>query len=115
MSIKRSLWNAAPEFVKELYLRLAFTSKKIAVGAWFWVSSSEVFEYLRSRRLFFVMSLGRSGTKWLATVLSKDSNALVYHEPFNELMAYLRFYSGDEDPERYIRDFRAKEIYLRRG
>lgn len=113
MSIKRKVWESMPEFFKELYHRLSLDYRKLAVGARFWVSTQEAEEFLREKRLFFVMSLGRSGTKWLATILSRDRGALVYHEPFNELMAYLRAYSGNEDIEQYIRGFRMKEIYLR--
>jgi len=45
---------------------------------------------------FFILSLGRSGTNFLEHLLSKDPNALVYHEPYdydNQLLFYR--YSGD--------------------
>jgi len=31
---------------------------------------------------FFILALGRSGTNFLASLLNKDPNALVYHEPY---------------------------------
>ncbi len=32
-------------------------------------------------KIFFILSLGRSGSKFLANLLNKDTNALVFHEP----------------------------------
>lgn len=33
---------------------------------------------------FFILALGRSGTNFLAELLSKDTNALIFHEPYED-------------------------------
>lgn len=45
---------------------------------------------------FFILSIGRSGTSFLAHLLNKDPNALVYHEPcaWDRQLLFYR-YSGD--------------------
>ena len=40
-------------------------------------------------KFFFILSLGRSGTNFLAKLLNKDSNAVVYHEPCKDDYHYL--------------------------
>lgn len=69
---------------------------------------------LASRRTFFFLSTGRTGTRWLSGLLNGDPDALVVHEPVPvETMEHKRAFDDPEEARRYIRDFRLKEIYLR--
>lgn len=77
------------------------------------VSYEEVHRVLSSKRLFFVLNTGRSGSKFMAELLGRSDNAVVLHEPVPlEAAAALEAARGIEVAERYIRDFRQKQIYL---
>jgi len=76
--------------------------RKLIVYSHFWKSDEEIDEWFNSKRLFFILSIGRSGTKWLANLLNKALRALVVHEPFIEAIPHQEAF---HDPK--------KEIYLR--
>lgn len=65
---------------------------------------------------FFVTGMGRSGTKWLASLLDKAPNVRVYHEPFfkHDRKVYRRFYVGKSDPQVYLseRAFLMGKVWL---
>jgi len=63
------------------------------------------------KNLFFILSTGRTGTKFLAQLLDNDPNAKVFHEPYKrDFGAYVHAYYSEELAMAYIRDFRAKLI-----
>ncbi len=80
----------------------------------FWISSQEINSWIDQVQFFFILAIGRSGTKLLANLLSMGYGAVVYHEPVPEdYQAYLRAYQIPKDSSSYINNFRKKEIYLR--
>lgn len=72
-----------------------------------------VLSWLRSRNIFFVVGLGRSGTNWLAHLLMHDNKADVYHEPFDETIPSQYSYIDESFPYNYFWNFRIFEIYFR--
>jgi hypothetical protein len=74
-----------------------------------------MFSWFASRKLFFIVSTGRTGTKWLSSLLSRcNGKCFVAHEPVPyEAMAYKEAVSDPASADRYIEKFRKKEIYLR--
>lgn len=81
---------------------------------WVPVSRRRLDDWLARQHLFFVVSTGRTGTRWLATLLNEARDARVEHEPVP--METLAHRAAVEDPGTaapYIRDFRRKELYLR--
>jgi len=80
------------------------------------VSEQAIMRLLASRRNFFFLSTGRTGTRWMSGLLNRDPDALVVHEPVPvETEGHKRVINDPELARRYIRDFRLKEIYLRTG
>jgi Sulfotransferase family len=78
------------------------------------VPERKVRELLDSRRTFFFLSTGRTGTRWLSGLLNRDPDALVVHEPVPvETLEHKRAFDDPQEARRYIRDFRLREIYLR--
>jgi len=53
---------------------------------------------------FIVTGMGRSGTKWLATVLNKSSGARVYHEALGgwDSRHYWRIITGEMTPVQFV-------------
>jgi hypothetical protein len=63
---------------------------------------------------FFIVSTGRTATKWLADLLNRCPNTLVEHEPIpRETLAHKAAIEKLDAAEKYIKNFRLKEIYLR--
>jgi hypothetical protein len=57
--------------------------------------------------LFFLLGMGRSGTNFLAKMLSLCPDSLVYHEPFIEdFKALVEAHASEEQALKYICDFR---------
>jgi len=105
--------RSAPQWIKELYARSSVTLRKLIVYSHFWISDEEIDEWFNSKKLFFILSIGRSGTKWLANLLNKAPRALVVHEPFIEAIPHQEAFHDPKKAEEYIMKFRKKEIYLR--
>ncbi|MCA9260929.1 MAG: sulfotransferase [Planctomycetales bacterium] len=78
-------------------------------------SQQRVNRWFASRRqVFFVLSTGRTGSRWLAGLLNTCQNASVFHEPIRwEQWAHREAIEQPESAESYIQQFRLKEIYLR--
>jgi hypothetical protein len=78
------------------------------------VSEQKIFQWLSTRQIFFVVSTGRTGTKWLAELLNQHTDALVEHEPVpTEQLAHKTALLNGVTSDNYIKKFRLKEIYIR--
>lgn len=88
--------------------------KRYLTGLQFWISDEKIDTWAMKRKIFFVLAMGRSGTKFLANLLNRAQGALVCHEPVkDDFGAYLEAFHDEEKAECYIQRFRKKEIYLR--
>jgi len=86
----------------------------IRIKLMFWITDKEINKWTNDKNIFFILAIGRSGTKFLASLLNKASGAYVVHEPVREdFQAYLEAFYSEERAESYIRSFRKKEIYIR--
>lgn len=80
----------------------------------FWVSGRAVEAWSESTDLFFILGSGRSGTTFLANLLNKATEAHVVHEPIRaDFVAYRHAFHDANAAERYVKQFRKKEMYLR--
>lgn len=78
------------------------------------VSNDDVERWIASKKFFFILAIGRSGTTFLSHLLNMSADALVFHEPTrSDIDAYRRAFFSPDDAERYIASFRRKEMYLR--
>lgn len=72
----------------------------------------EIDNFLRAKNVFFVLGVGRSGTKFLAKLLDQDETATVLHEPVRaDFQAVVAAHESGESASRYISGFRKKKIY----
>jgi hypothetical protein len=79
-----------------------------------WVTPTEWTEWANNWDFFFILALGRSGTAFLAHLLNQARGAYVFHEPaFEDFEAAVRAFYSPLAAERYMQQFRKKEIYLR--
>lgn len=79
-----------------------------------WITDEEVKKWANGKNIFFVLAIGRSGTKFLAELLNKAPGAYVVHEPVrDDFQAHQRAFHSEEEARNYIHRFRKKEIYLR--
>lgn len=61
--------------------------------------------------VFFIFSLGRSGTQFFSRLLNNDSKAVVVHEPLRrDTLEYARSFSDNYSYNEYINSFRIKYI-----
>jgi len=91
-------------------LRETFLKTKIKL----FFTEKEFDEWGKRQRIFFILAIGRSGTKFLANLLNKAPGALVVYEPVErEVRAYQVAFHSQEKSKVYIHSFRRKEIYLR--
>ncbi|MDA3792459.1 MAG: hypothetical protein PF545_02225, partial [Elusimicrobia bacterium] len=80
----------------------------------FWINSEKIEEWVSSKKIFFILSIGRSGTKFLADLLNKAQGVYIVHEPVrDDFQAYQDAFHSEEKARDYSRHFRKKEIYLR--
>ena len=80
----------------------------------FWVRERWINDWIDRTDFFFILGLGRSGTRFLARLLDQTADAQVVHEPLRaDFVAYRRAFHNDDEAQRYLRQFRKKEIYLR--
>jgi len=79
----------------------------------FWISNKEVNEWFSSREVFFILGMGRSGTKFLSELLGTDKTALVFHEPITEdFESTVAAHKSNSNAEEYIKSYRKKRMYL---
>lgn len=82
----------------------------------FWINDRKIKEWANSKNIFFILAIGRSGTKFLADLLDKAPGTLVVHEPIqDDFQAYQEGFHSEAKAEHYIQSLRKKEIYLRLG
>ena len=80
----------------------------------FWISEETVKQWFRNKNVFFVLSMGRSGTKFLSSLLGGYQAAYVVHEPLiDDFKAHQQAFHSEKDAQDYIKQIRLKEIYLR--
>ncbi|HEX2250266.1 MAG TPA: sulfotransferase [Gemmatimonadales bacterium] len=107
----RSLVDMRSERLRTEISRLM---EAVRVTGHFGVTNRQVEQWIASKRFFFILAIGRSGTTFLADVLNMSTNAAVFHEPTrSDIDAYRRAFFSPADAERYIASFRKKEMYLR--
>jgi len=111
--LPEKLRRNSPQFLKEMYAKSSVFLRKMLIYSHFWIKDESVDEWFRDKKIFFILSIGRSGTKWLADLLNKDPRALVVHEPFIEAIPHQKAFHNPREAERYILKFRKKEIYVR--
>lgn len=66
---------------------------------------------IESKKLFFIFSLGRSGTQFLTRVLNNDLNTMVFHEPVRrDILEYAKSFDNNYNYSEYIKGFRSRFI-----
>ncbi len=73
---------------------------------------------LRRTRLFFIVGMGRSGTRWLSDLFDLAEGCAAYHEAPGDRDALVRAYWSPRQARRYLRGRRERLIasrILRRG
>jgi hypothetical protein len=69
-------------------------------------------KWFAERNVFFLLGIGRSGTKFLSKLLNSDENAIVFHEPIPEdFDAFCIAHKNEKSAYRYISKYRKKKIY----
>lgn len=78
------------------------------------IPAQAVDRWLRHVDVFFILSIGRSGTGYLARLLDGIPEALVEHEPVPEdAPSFRRTFVTPGEAARYVRRFRQKDIAWR--
>lgn len=111
--IPAELRRNAPQWIKEAYVQGTILMKKLKVNMYFWIDETEIEKWFNTKNMFFILSIGRSGTQFLSNLLNNAPRALVVHEPFIETIPHQEAFHSPEKAEGYIQNFRKKEIYLR--
>lgn len=98
-----------------MYEYLLYPSRKmLKTWAKFWINKKEINQWIEKEKFIFILSIGRSGTKFLANLLDKSENAYIVHEPVrSDFRAYQAAFHDETNADFYIKKFRKKEIYLR--
>lgn len=90
------------------------SKKMIQIKLKFWISEKKVKDWIKNKKFFFILSMGRSGTKFLSYLLNLSINADVVHEPVrSDFRAYIEGFYSENKAYKYFQKFRKKEIYLR--
>jgi hypothetical protein len=75
-----------------------------------------VLDWFNGINPFFIISTGRSGSKWISLILKNCHSTITEHEPVPlEAWAHKEAISCKRHAFQYIIDFRLKEVYLRLG
>ncbi len=78
----------------------------------FWITEKEVNNWFKEKNVFFILGMGRSGTKLLADLLNKEKKSAVFHEPVNEdFRAVVEAHKSETLADKYIKKFRKKRSY----
>lgn len=79
----------------------------------FWISNEKIDNFFNEKKIFFIIGLGRSGTKLLTEILNQMDIAIVFHEPvLKDYKAIVRAHKSNIELMKYITNFRKKYIYL---
>jgi hypothetical protein len=82
-------------------MRLSVLPTKDYIDNWF-----------AERNVFFLLGIGRSGTRFLSELLNSDKNAIVFHEPLPEdFDAFCIAHKNQKSAFRYMNTYRKKKIY----
>jgi len=88
--------------------------KMIKTKLQFWITNEKVNEWIKNKKIFFILAIGRSGTMFLSQLLNKSQNALVVHEKVrSDFRAYKEAFYSEKNAYKYFHKFRKKEIFLR--
>jgi len=88
--------------------------KMIKTKLRFWYSHKRVNSWFDDKKIFFILAIGRSGTKFFSQLLGKSKNAYIVHEPVrSDFRAYKKAFFSEKKAYNYFKNFRKKEIYLR--
>ncbi|MFW9867188.1 MAG: sulfotransferase [Candidatus Thorarchaeota archaeon] len=80
----------------------------------FWESPSKINNWFETKEIFFILAIGRSGTKFFSQLLDKSENSYIVHEPVrSDFRAYKEAFFSERKAYKYFKNFRKKEIYLR--
>lgn len=80
----------------------------------FWITEGKILEWANNINIFFVLAIGRSGTRFLAELLNQIPGAYVAHEPVDDdYLAHQKAFHNEKEAVYYVQRFRRKEIYLR--
>lgn len=80
----------------------------------FWISPRKIESWIDNKKIFFILAIGRSGTKFLSQLLDRSKNAYIVHEPVrSDFRAYSEAFFSERKALKYIKTFRKKEIFLR--
>ncbi|MEN8169042.1 MAG: hypothetical protein ABFS08_02320 [Pseudomonadota bacterium] len=78
------------------------------------LSEKRMSRKLDSLNLFFVLSTGRAGTKWVSEVLSLVDRAQIVHEPIPmEVHAHMDAIYDAVKAENYVKSVKRKDIFFR--
>ncbi|MHA1284996.1 MAG: sulfotransferase family protein [Promethearchaeota archaeon] len=92
-----------------------YPSRKM-IKQWFycWINEKKIDQWFQEKNIFFILSIGRSGTKFLSNLLNKAPNSIVVHEPVrSDFRAHQIAFHNETHSYKYIKKFRKKEIFLR--
>ena len=79
----------------------------------FWITQKKVVKWLKNKKIFLILAIGRSGTTFLSSLLNNAPNAYIVHEPVrSDFRAYIEAFYSEQKANKYIKKFRKKEIYL---
>ncbi|MBD3276575.1 MAG: hypothetical protein GF372_14770 [Candidatus Marinimicrobia bacterium] len=64
-----------------------------------------------TKSIFFILAMGRSGTKFLSNLLNNSSDAYVLHEPVREdFQAYIQAFNYPHTQYEYVKEYRGPVI-----
>ncbi len=90
------------------------SKKMLKLKLYIWITDKKIEKLFEDKNIFFILSIGRSGTKFLANLLDKAKNTYIVHEPVrSDHRAYQEAFHSEKKALSYIENFRRKEIYLR--
>lgn len=114
MSLKKHYWR----FIKKISNKnIFFDSQKLyrRCITKITINNKELSKLAAKKKVFFVLSTGRTGTKWLSSTLNEySSSASVKHEPLpEEQRAQVKASQSYTSARNYVNDFRLKDIFFR--
>jgi hypothetical protein len=79
----------------------------------FWpLNEARITNQLKYHKVFFVVSTGRTGTRWLAEILATADNVCVLHEPIPlESIAHLDAVRDPLAAKNYVEEVKRKDIF----
>ena len=87
------------------------SKKMLKLKLFIWITDKKIEKLLEDKNIFFILSIGRSGTQFLANLLNKAKKTYIVHEPVrSDHRAYQEAYRSEKKALNYIENFRRKEI-----